>query len=551
MGGSSEQGQGLSLSQIMYCFFVSVATILGTGILALPVKLYKTGFRPFMLTFTLTLFAQTVTVFLMAEVLQRATQLLQSRSNQQDNQKLIQDDDKDPEDLENTVVEVINKEYSSPSLHTLATLYLDSFGAKVFSWAAMLHFISILISYALAWSKAFCAIANCNPTVVISPCVILFSTGIVLFNKQLQPLITTLTFFKCVMLVVMVGVVGYVGSKTSTSPTADWSATGAPFLIGTLALGGVVNVMPVLYGSVPATKRAHQQFRWSVAAGVIACWFMNVLWAYFILQIVPQSGTGACHQDDGAGNITLTCANDNDEISTQPVVDIMKRQYPSLVWLAQLVASFILISITVSYLTLGNAMKHMLDGLAAANPPRDAIAQESLFGKLCMRCPEWLQADVSFRVCLYVMCFGLIMVVSLLNPQSFLLVLEVFTSLALNIEGGAGIAVVYFLARRQGGDIPLSMSDWASHSWVLVAAYFTVAVYYDLINASYEHLGSNGAAVVGSLLGVLTIVLVYVYYKRWQVYVQTSSSTPGRGNGGQSYYWDSDDDTDDSDDNTA
>ena len=38
---------------------------------------------------------------------------------------------------------------------------------------------------------------------------------------------------------------------------------------------------------------------------------------------------------------------------------------------------------------------------------------------------------------LYVFCFGLIMIVALMNPEGFLVVLEVFTSLSLNIEGGA------------------------------------------------------------------------------------------------------------------
>jgi hypothetical protein len=225
----------------------------------------------------------------------------------------------------------------------------------------------------------------------------------------------------------------------------------------------VVNVMPVLFGDVPHTRKAHQHFRWSVASGVIACWVMNVLWAYFILQIVPQSGSAPCHQDDSAGNITLTCANSHDEISTQPVVDIMKRDYTSLLWLAQLVASFILISITVSYLTLGNAMKHMLDGLAAANPPTAAMEHDTAAGR-CWRClPEWTHNDVAFRVMLYVTCFGIIMVVALLNPQSFLLVLEVFTSLALNIEGGAGIAIVYFLARRRGGKVGMSYIVVSTH----------------------------------------------------------------------------------------
>lgn len=49
---------GLTLGQRFVCFFVSIATILGTGILALPVKLDECGFAPFTLTFTISLFAQ-------------------------------------------------------------------------------------------------------------------------------------------------------------------------------------------------------------------------------------------------------------------------------------------------------------------------------------------------------------------------------------------------------------------------------------------------------------------------------------------------------------
>ena len=51
--------------------FVAVATILGTGILALPVKLSHSGFGPFFFTFTICLCMQLATVVLMVELLQR------------------------------------------------------------------------------------------------------------------------------------------------------------------------------------------------------------------------------------------------------------------------------------------------------------------------------------------------------------------------------------------------------------------------------------------------------------------------------------------------
>lgn len=50
---------------------VSVATILGTGILGLPVSLNASGVRPFLLLFTANLFAQIGVVYATAELLQR------------------------------------------------------------------------------------------------------------------------------------------------------------------------------------------------------------------------------------------------------------------------------------------------------------------------------------------------------------------------------------------------------------------------------------------------------------------------------------------------
>lgn len=50
--------------------------ILGTGILALPVKLEKSGFMPFLTTFTVGLVAQALTLIFMIELLQK-TQAIQ------------------------------------------------------------------------------------------------------------------------------------------------------------------------------------------------------------------------------------------------------------------------------------------------------------------------------------------------------------------------------------------------------------------------------------------------------------------------------------------
>ena len=84
-----------------------------------------------------------------------------------------------------------------------------------------------------------------------------------------------------------------------------------PFLIGTVALGGFINLMPVLYGNLaPASadeldddRSQHERpriikkdpqdmsdLRISVCAAVILCWILNACWGYFVLHIVPQTG---------------------------------------------------------------------------------------------------------------------------------------------------------------------------------------------------------------------------------------------------------------------
>jgi hypothetical protein len=53
---------------------------------------------------------------------------------------------------------------------------------------------------------------------------------------------------------------------------------------------------------------------------------------------------------------------------------------------------------------------------------------------------------VASRAAFYIIVFGLVLLIALSNPQGFITVLEVFTSLALNSSGGIFIAVIYFTA---------------------------------------------------------------------------------------------------------
>eukprot|EP00049_Salpingoeca_infusionum_P024728 m.16780 g.16780 ORF g.16780 m.16780 type:complete len:657 (+) comp7236_c0_seq1:141-2111(+) len=615
----------LSLTGWLFCFLISVATVLGTGILALPVKLADCGYAPFATVFTLTLMAQVSVVIFTVEVLQRARRRL--RSSQPSSQNtgrcdsgetyLIEEtqDDTSPNadasmaihtaytsagpdaDVHTDAVALtlppthgpthgvehrqqdstlttnlqVNEECEDPStyssdadsesatqqgtifvveddvaptettLHDLGRLYLTGALRVVFNISAMLHFVSLLISYALAWCKALCQLVGCKEQQMISPMVFVFSTAIIVFSKQLQVVITALTFFKCIMLVVMISVVGYIGAQVDLGAhDATWSAIGSPFLIGTLAIGGVVNVMPVLYGMVPNTAPAHRRFRSAVVSGIVVCWILNMLWAFFIVDAVPLDGPPPCHQDVSNGTISLTCSASHDEISTQPLVDVIDRKFPSLLWLGELVGSFILVSITVSYMTIGSAMKHMLDGQSRTHSPDGISDDGTLYAKCWMCFPESARTELVQRLLYYLFWFTLVLIIAQVNPQGFLMVLEIFTSLSLNIEAGAGVCLLFYIARKQDMDIkqshpstaisdstynnavaavhpgnadaiPLPLSTHWARAWVPVALYFSFAVVYDLVTASWNHLGLIASSVLFAL--VLFAIVIFTILK--------------------------------------
>ena len=96
-----------------------------------------------------------------------------------------------------------------------------------------------------------------------------------------------LTLAKCSLLIFAIGVVGVVAKQVDVQQNNDWSALLEPFLIGTVALGGVVNILPVIYEKLPPTANSIYVFRIGVTVGVIVCWVLNVVWAAFVLEIVP------------------------------------------------------------------------------------------------------------------------------------------------------------------------------------------------------------------------------------------------------------------------
>lgn len=505
----------LSLS----CFFVVVATVLGTGILALPVKVSTSGFWPFFTSFFFCLVAQIFIIMYMVELLQR-TQAIQTYQQQQqqteDGDVFVEEETAAPADDESNLATpitgmeapqygtgaeddmeggallgdeqpVFEKESklgilsTGPDLHAMGTFFLDwKILRFLFEFAVLIHFISILISYSLGGTLAYAQFFGIMGyhTLLIPPFVIVLAAIVVLLQKFIQQVISLVTLAKGGLLVVMVMLVGVIGIQIGRSSTSEWLDIGNPFLISTVALGGAINTLPVIYGKIQnPSKQTIRWFRFGAVAGITTCWLINVMWVLFILLIVPQTGPRP----------SLEYSNENGEISTISLIEIIQKDFPEYNWLAVLVQVFIMISITVSFVTISSGMKHMLDGYVksfsnAVSNTNGRISQ--LADWLERKSPRGIFSKTKLQplvlqFSLYIVFFASILIIALFNPKSFLAVMEVFTSMSLNMEAGLFIAIMMFrsrsLAKYKHIKIPLPMSKYLTVSIWPVAAYFLFA----------------------------------------------------------------------------
>ncbi len=59
---------------------------------------------------------------------------------------------------------------------------------------------------------------------------------------------------------------------------------------------------------------------------------------------------------------SLAGAAENGCISTIPLTEVINQDTPTLTWIANVVEAFIIISVTISFITVGSGMKNFIDG---------------------------------------------------------------------------------------------------------------------------------------------------------------------------------------------
>ncbi|XP_078419959.1 uncharacterized protein LOC144693794 isoform X1 [Cetorhinus maximus] len=503
----------------LQCYFISIACILGTGILGLPGTVAHAGLQPFLVSFITGFFMQVLLIYLFVDLLQRCRLVQIEAVKHLRLERIIMQDvgDQDPiprsieeeeeaEDADHVLLHQNNgvdhsEEEQMPNLHILGVLFLNKYMSCVFNLLLILQFISVGISYVLAGSEAFAELLQIRHVYVIPFFTWVLSLGIILAQVIIQPITSILTLAKGTLLIITVIVTFVVGSEVHQEIINDFSSIGAPFLMGTVALGGIVNVMPMLFSEISQNRSQVMWFRRAVTGGLTTCAILNILWCWAVLDIVPQTSERKVLFDGDSNssvpighqvvpgyiiihfNISLEASEKAGEIATVPLTRIIMEQYRRFAWVAWFTEIFITVSITVSFLVLGSAMKHTLEGWV-----------DSFWNRKCEKASERcetsylqlikigsLKSVTRGLVCL--LGFGIIFMVAMSNPKGFVVVLDKVTSFALNLEAGLFIFLMLRNARSEPYKllkVPLPMSPRIFLLHWLLPVYFLFAVGYDI-----------------------------------------------------------------------
>lgn len=443
-------------------------------------------------------------IFFLVEILQRArVEFQKTKSNEpvpEEEQAIsggeaTMEDDDEPKEPKMEMVELdveqhgdlpIQKPGTSLSkgedLHSLSVAYLHPVLRRFFDAGITLHFLSLLITYTLAASEAYGQLFGVhNHWIWLAiPFVILFANAVIFGSRYLDPIISIFTFSKAGLLVLMVIITAVVSANVNLQISNDWRYIGRPFLIGTVALGGVYNILPVAFEKVRFHSRQVKIFTWCAVAGLTLVYLFNLGWCFFVLRIVPQMPAvpESTEGDGGSGSDSLWEAEQNGQISTVPLVNIIRREHPNYRWIAVVVMLFTMVSITVSFVVNSMAWKHYLEGLIASLSPTRATPSN-----IVHRAWIWLRnLHINWkRLILYGSSFTFILGFALLNPKSFLKIMEKVTSFAAN---GTAAAICWMLHRSRVVSpvlIPWQLPPilWEAR-WV-VMIFFLGAMVYNLV----------------------------------------------------------------------
>jgi hypothetical protein len=152
---------------------------------------------------------------------------------------------------------------------------------------------------------------------------------------------------------------------------------------------------------------------------------------------------------NGTAAVSLARANALGQISTVPLVQVLKgRAHGAAAALViNMVNVFIFISISVSFLVMGIGMCQMLDEMADSAVDRvQRRRREAQGGVRAGRTTRRMRKVA--RAALASLFFAIVSAISASNPKALLHIMAGITSLALNLEGGVLIIIMFVVSRQ-------------------------------------------------------------------------------------------------------
>ncbi|XP_008304766.1 uncharacterized protein LOC103376175, partial [Stegastes partitus] len=165
-------------------------------------------------------------------------------------------------------------------------------------------------------------------------------------------------------------------------------------------------------------------------------------------------------------------------------LQIINERYRAYSWVAELIQVFIAISVTVSFLVMGSAMKHTIDGLVSSLWTSRLEWLSKAWERNLPNKQHMCSAKSMAKGFMSLLGFSIIFIVSVCDPRGFVVMLDKVVSFSLNTEVGLFIFIMLRESREdrfQQLAVPLPVGDFVfSLSWLL-PTYFLFAVTYDVL----------------------------------------------------------------------
>lgn len=429
----------------------SIATIIGTGILALPVTMFATSIPAFLFIFTVALIAQIAVVYAAVELMQRV---------QKDDPSLHPQPSPVPEIATSGLLSSNRGEKRAnesdnskhPSLFALSRTYLPNVPLRtLFNVCTVAFFFSTIIRYGLAGPQALHQLLHpklytSTPTVALRGSFAF--TGIfavLLFADALLPIFGALTVAKAALFFCVVVVVAFLPQSVVHTPffslifgrdvssSQGISTAAVPFLMSTVALGGAVNTMPITYKLLPRNPSSDtmRRFRFAQVLALTFCYLLNVGWVLVVLRIVPRETLQEAFRRGQISTIPLAAALD---VASATPSSSLSPTLRSII--TGIVQAFTLLSTAVCFFVNSAGCKSYLDG-AAMYVTSNLESQ-----------PRAARKIGATRLMLYVLAFGGIVLVIIADADAFIKVLTRVYGSAVSMQ--SGVLLLYMFVRSRG-----------------------------------------------------------------------------------------------------